>query len=101
MVKKEEDILNVSHSLISKIYIIQQEAHGSHRSPEKPVLIYKQFAQSYDYTNLPFWFREKNKNIYFLRLLIVESPLPKGCFVLSFVDIGPVVLVKKIFKFVN
>ena len=36
MVKKEEDILNVSHSLISKIYIIQQEAHGSHRSPEKP-----------------------------------------------------------------
>ena len=76
---------------------IKQEAHGPHRSPEKTVQIIKQI---WLYHNVDSENKEKNfMRIYWFFIWTNWIPFTQGCFVPSLVEIGPVVLEKKIFKF--
>ena len=87
------------------IIIRKQEVHGPHRSPEKLVQINEYIWAIYEYIYYGlavqgeqiFKFRE-----YTFAFLLSPNVSPlQGWFVLSLFEIGPVVLEKKIFKFVN
>ena len=80
----------------------KQEAHGPHRSPEKPVQI-----NTYDYIIslikrrkypfFPLW----KLNGYCSSFDQTWILFTQECFVSSLIEIGQVILEKKIFKFVN
>ena len=75
----------------------KQEAHGPHRSPEKTVQIIKQI---WLYHNIDS--ENKEKTLWeFIGSSFEQTwiPFTQGCFVPRLVEIGPVVLEKKILKF--
>ena len=80
-------------------HMYQQEAHGPHRSPEKTVQINKHIWLHHNVN------KEKKKTLLTSWKFIGSSfertwiPFTQGCFVLSLVEIGPLVLEKKILKF--
>ena len=84
------------HHLLHNI-IDKQEAHGPHRSPEKTVQIIKQI---WLYHNVDSENKEK-KLWEFIGSSFGQTwiTFTQGCFVPRLVEIGPVVLEKKIFKF--
>ena len=75
----------------------KQDAHGPHRSPEKTVQIIKQIWLYHNPDS-----ENKEKNLWeFIGSSFEQTWIPytQGCFVPRLVEIGPVVLEKKIFKF--
>ena len=87
----------------------KQEAHRSHRSPEKQFQSINTNVQSYDYTKMLIkkvkrhylLFEHQKRYISFLSInmgLICLIPFIQGCFVPSLIEIGSVVF-DKIFKF--
>ena len=81
------------HGCYSELLKNKEEANGPHRSPEKP----DTFAQSYDHITSYHTFLISEWSL-FVKPWVSFT---KGCFVTSLVEIGPVILEKKIFCFVN
>ena len=74
----------------------KQEARGPHRSPEKTVQINKQI---WLYHNIDSENKEKKRDFIGSSFEQTWIPFTQGCFVQRLVEIGPVVLEKKILKF--
>ena len=91
--------MSMSVNLYTFSYSSQQESHGPHCSPE--------FKSINNYNYIITLIKRRKKPI--IILMIIKwcffkqnwIPFTQGCFVPSLIEIGPVVLEKKLFKFLQ